>query len=62
MKYAVEVGSGAMICVQILIKIASGIQKLVGEINREQGDCISPLLLLQNKESRVKNIPLIETN
>jgi hypothetical protein len=30
MKYAVEIGSGAMICVPGFIRIGSGIQKLLG--------------------------------
>jgi hypothetical protein len=30
MKYAFEMGSGAMICVPRIIKIGSGIQKLIG--------------------------------
>jgi hypothetical protein len=34
MKYAVEIGSGAMIYVPIFIKIASGIKKLIGGIHR----------------------------
>jgi hypothetical protein len=31
MKYAVEIGSGAMICIPSFIKIGSGIQKLIGD-------------------------------
>jgi hypothetical protein len=31
MKYAVEMGSGAMICIPSFIKIGSAIQKLIGE-------------------------------
>jgi hypothetical protein len=30
MKYAVEMGSGAMICIPSFIKTGSGIQKLMG--------------------------------
>jgi hypothetical protein len=30
MKYAVEMGSGGMICIPSFIKIGSGIQKLMG--------------------------------
>jgi hypothetical protein len=33
MKYAVDMGSGAMICIQSFIKIGSGIQKLMGRGN-----------------------------
>jgi hypothetical protein len=35
MKYAVELGSGAMIYIPGFIKIGSGIQKLMGGIHRE---------------------------
>jgi hypothetical protein len=34
MKYAVEMGSGAMICIPGFIKIGSGIQKLIRGIHR----------------------------
>jgi hypothetical protein len=34
MKYAVEMGSDAMICIPSAIKIVSGIQKLIGGIRR----------------------------
>jgi hypothetical protein len=34
MKYAVEVGSGAMICIPSFMKIGSGIEKLIGRIHR----------------------------
>jgi hypothetical protein len=34
MKYAVEMGSGAMIYIPSFIKIGSGIQKLIWEIQR----------------------------
>jgi hypothetical protein len=54
MKYAVEMGSGAMIYIPSFIKIGSGIQKLIGRIHRKHGDLISLLLFLQNKESRLK--------
>jgi hypothetical protein len=30
MKYTVEMGSGTMICISSFIKVASGIQKLMG--------------------------------
>jgi hypothetical protein len=33
-KYAVEMGSGAMIYIPSVIKIGSGIQKLIGGIHR----------------------------
>jgi hypothetical protein len=44
MKYAVEIGSGAMIHIPSFIKIGSSIRKLIGEIHRQQGDIISLLL------------------
>jgi hypothetical protein len=34
MRYAVEIGSGAMIYMPNFIKIGSRIRKLIGEINR----------------------------
>jgi hypothetical protein len=60
MKYAVEMGSGAMIYTYVpsFINIGSGIQKLMGRIHiqthREQGDLISLLLFFQNKEMKLK--------
>jgi hypothetical protein len=36
MKYAVEMGSGAMIYIPSLIKIGSGIQKFIGEDKQTQ--------------------------
>jgi hypothetical protein len=59
MKYAVEMGSGATICIPNSIKIGSGIQKSMQEdlqTHRHYGDFISPLLFCQNKESRLKNL------
>jgi hypothetical protein len=52
MKYAVEMGSGAMIYIQSFIKIGSGIQRLIGD--RHHGDRISLPSFFQNKESRLK--------
>jgi hypothetical protein len=44
MKYAVEMGSGAMIYIPSFIQTGSGIQKLVeGEIYRHHGDRMSLL-------------------
>jgi hypothetical protein len=54
MKYAVEMGSSAMIYIPSFIKIASGIQKLMGGIHRQHGDRISLLSFSQNKKSRLK--------
>jgi hypothetical protein len=35
MKYAVEMGSGAMICIPSFIKIDSGIHKLISGIHKQ---------------------------
>jgi hypothetical protein len=44
MKYAAEMGSGAMIYIPSFIQTGSGIQGLIGRIHRQQGDLISLLL------------------
>jgi hypothetical protein len=52
MKYAAEMGSGAMIYIPSFIKIGSGIQKLIGrdtQTNRQHGDLISVLLFVLSK-------------
>jgi hypothetical protein len=57
MKYAVEMGSGAMIYISSSIKIGSDIQKLIMEdtqTHRQQGDHTSLLLFFQNERSRLK--------
>jgi hypothetical protein len=56
MKYAAEMGSGAVMYIPSFIKNGSGIQKSIGEIHihRQHGDLISLLLSFQNKESRLK--------
>jgi hypothetical protein len=60
MKYAVEMGSGAMIYVPSLIKICSGIQKLMGGgggphiDTRKAWRSHKPTLLFKNKESRLQ--------
>jgi hypothetical protein len=54
MKYAVEIGSGAMIYIPSFMKIGSGIQKLIGRIHRQRGDHISLLSFLQNKETKLQ--------
>jgi hypothetical protein len=56
MKYAVEMDSGAMIYIPSFVKIGLRIQKLIRGIHRhrQHGYCISLLLFLQNKESRLK--------
>jgi hypothetical protein len=56
MKYAAEMGSGALICIASFIKTGSGIQKLIGgykdALRAEQSH--KPHLLFQNNESRLK--------
>jgi hypothetical protein len=50
MKYAVEMGSGAMIYVPSFIKIGSGIRKLIGgdtQACRQHGERISLLFFLK---------------
>jgi hypothetical protein len=50
MKYAVEMGSGAMMYVPSLIKIGSGIQRLLRgdtHTDRQHGDLISLLLFFK---------------
>jgi hypothetical protein len=57
MKYAVEMGSGAMIYIPSFIKIGPGFQKLIRghtRTHRQHGGRISLLLFIQNKESRQK--------
>jgi hypothetical protein len=59
MKYAFEIGSGAMIYIPSFIEIGSGIQKSLGGdslTHRQHGDLISLLLFYHNKESRIKTI------
>jgi hypothetical protein len=56
MKYTAEMGSGAMICMRIFIKIGSGIQKLIrdSETQRRRGALISVFFFFQNKARRKK--------
>jgi hypothetical protein len=54
MKYAVEVGSGAMLYIPSFIKIGSGIQKLIEGIHRQHGDLSLILFFFSNYESRLK--------
>jgi hypothetical protein len=57
MKYAVEMGSGAMIYIPSFVQNGSGIQKLItgdSQTHRQHGNRISPLLFFQNKESRLR--------
>jgi hypothetical protein len=60
-KYAVEMGSGAMICIPSFIKTGSGILKLMGggeftdtQAHRQHGDLISIHLIFRNEESRLR--------
>jgi hypothetical protein len=59
MKYAVEMGSGAMIYIPSFIKTGSAIHNLIGGYTDTQtqtfGDRISLLLFCQNKENRLKS-------
>jgi hypothetical protein len=57
MKYAVEMGSGAMIYIPSFINIGSGIQKLMGDTQThiQHGNIISIFIFFQNKESRHKS-------
>jgi hypothetical protein len=58
MKYADEMGSGAMIHIPNFIKSGSGVRKLMEggdtQTHRQDGDRISLLSFFQNKESRLK--------
>jgi hypothetical protein len=55
MKYAIEVGSGAMIFIPSFIKTGSAIEKLTGgNTDPQHGDCMSLLLFFKNKEGRLK--------
>jgi hypothetical protein len=57
LKYAIEMGSGAMIYLPRFIKIGSAIQKLIGgckQTHRQHGDRISLFPFLQNN-NRPKN-------
>jgi hypothetical protein len=58
MKYAVEMGLGALIYISSFIKIGLGIQKLMegGGVHREHGGLISLILFFQSKESRLKTV------
>jgi hypothetical protein len=57
MKYAVKMGSGAMIYHPSFIKIGLSIQKLMGgdtQTHRRHGDRISLLLFFQIEENMLK--------
>jgi hypothetical protein len=50
MKYAVEMGSGAMIYIPGSIKIFSDVQTFMGEIHRQHYDRVCLHLFFQNKK------------
>jgi hypothetical protein len=55
MKYAAEMGSGAMIHIPSFIKTGSSVQKLIGRICRHTAwRSYKPPLFFQHKESRLK--------
>jgi hypothetical protein len=58
MKYAVEMGSVAMIYIPSFRKTGSCSQKLMGGVyikrHRQRGDLINLLLFFQNKEPKLK--------
>jgi hypothetical protein len=58
MKYAVEMGSGAIIYFSSFVEICLDIQKLIGrdtQKGRQHGDLVSLLVFFfQNEESRLK--------
>jgi hypothetical protein len=57
MKYAVEIGSGAMIYIPSFIKIVSGIQKLMGAGFTDR----SLLSFFKNKEGRLINKKVMDS-
>lgn len=58
MKYAVDMGSGALIYTVSLIRIGSAILNLMGgdtiQTDTQPGDLISRILLFETKERRLK--------
>jgi hypothetical protein len=57
MKYAVETGSGAMICIPGIMKTGSGIQKYLGgdkQTRRQHGYLISLLFCLRDSKFNAK--------
>jgi hypothetical protein len=61
MKYTIEIGSGAMICIPSFIETGSGIQKLIRgyrQAHEQHGDLMRLLLFFfQTKESRLMRSP-----
>jgi hypothetical protein len=59
MKYAVEMGLGAMIYIPSITKIGSAIQQLVGGMHRHIAwRSHKPTFIFQNKESRLNILKL----
>jgi hypothetical protein len=60
MKYAVEMGSGAMICIhtyQVSYRLVQTFKSWWGDkTHRQHGDIISLLLLFQNKGNKLKTV------
>jgi hypothetical protein len=54
MNYAVVMVSGAMIYISSFIKTGSGIQKLRGDSQTQNGDLMCLLLFFLNKKNRLK--------
>jgi hypothetical protein len=56
MKYAVEMGSGAMLHIPSFVKIGSGIQKLIGLDTQTawKSHKLTFIFFFKNKESRLK--------
>jgi hypothetical protein len=65
MNYVVNMGSGDMTYVHNIIKIGSGIQKLLAEIRIDTQTARwshNPTLIFQNKESRLIQINKLRTD
>jgi hypothetical protein len=58
---AVQMGSGAMICIPSYKRLVRAFKSWWRWIHRQHGDCIRLLLFLQNKESRLKRDKLYDT-
>jgi hypothetical protein len=65
MKYAVVIGSVTMIYIPSFIKIGSGrhskVDKGDTQTHRQNGDRVSLILFIQNKESRLKTVRCAHT-
>jgi hypothetical protein len=62
MKHAVEMGSGAMICIPSFVKIGSAIQKLAEntQTQKQYSYSICLRLFFQNKERKLKGDKCLE--